>query len=372
MADTGEGGLLVRQGELVAMDQQPTAEQHLAFLVKLQRLLSEGDFSATYKFALLIALADISVERGHDDVRPLEIPIRDIAEKFIDYYWQQAMSYTSTAGGLEGKFIKQNHGQQAAVLTKIREFRETHNLHNLGKARKSPHYSQLLNAVRRTVADKPIVHFQVLGRSEDEFMFKAPTGAQTIQLKPGVSAYLRKFHALIQQMTKTRWVEFIKSVSDNQKILGNQDRLYKFLFESSRESMNKLRSGLFKLENKTCFYCKKPVRDLSDVHVDHFIPFSLYGRDILQNFVLAHRNCNISKSDVLAGYDHLARWIDRLEVRRADLSEIADEAGVISDDTGIKTVAHWSYHHGQQAEAQAWLKSGKYEPITEAYLSLFR
>ena len=35
----------------------------LAFLRKLQRLLAEGDFVATYKFALLNALADLSLER---------------------------------------------------------------------------------------------------------------------------------------------------------------------------------------------------------------------------------------------------------------------------------------------------------------------
>jgi hypothetical protein len=34
----------------------------VTFLRKLQRLLEEGDFVATYKFALLQALADLSVE----------------------------------------------------------------------------------------------------------------------------------------------------------------------------------------------------------------------------------------------------------------------------------------------------------------------
>ena len=38
-----------------------TPEAQLAFLTKLQRLFSEGDFTATYKFALLMALADICV-----------------------------------------------------------------------------------------------------------------------------------------------------------------------------------------------------------------------------------------------------------------------------------------------------------------------
>ena len=42
----------------------PSAEQQLAFLTKLQRLFAEGDFTATYKFALLIALSDLAVELG--------------------------------------------------------------------------------------------------------------------------------------------------------------------------------------------------------------------------------------------------------------------------------------------------------------------
>ena len=45
----------------------PPPEQQIAFLTNLQRLLSEGSFVATYKYALLMALADIAVERGAED-----------------------------------------------------------------------------------------------------------------------------------------------------------------------------------------------------------------------------------------------------------------------------------------------------------------
>ncbi|RLA43917.1 MAG: hypothetical protein DRR42_21125 [Gammaproteobacteria bacterium] len=38
------------------------AADDLKFLRKIQRLLSKGEFVATYKFALLQALADLSVE----------------------------------------------------------------------------------------------------------------------------------------------------------------------------------------------------------------------------------------------------------------------------------------------------------------------
>jgi hypothetical protein len=63
-------------------------EEQVKFLVNLQRLLEEGQFVWTYKYALLLALADLSVEHGNDTDEPLEISTRSIAEKFIQYYWR--------------------------------------------------------------------------------------------------------------------------------------------------------------------------------------------------------------------------------------------------------------------------------------------
>ena len=44
----------------------PTSDEQIRFLANVQRLLDEGSFVASYKFALLVALADLSVERGDD------------------------------------------------------------------------------------------------------------------------------------------------------------------------------------------------------------------------------------------------------------------------------------------------------------------
>ena len=44
----------------------PSADQQLGFLSKLQRLFAEGDFTATYKYALLIAMADLAIEVSDD------------------------------------------------------------------------------------------------------------------------------------------------------------------------------------------------------------------------------------------------------------------------------------------------------------------
>jgi hypothetical protein len=55
----------------------PSPEVQLAFLSKLQRLFAEGDFTATYKFAL----PDIAVECGRDDGDDLEVP--DTAQRAL-------------------------------------------------------------------------------------------------------------------------------------------------------------------------------------------------------------------------------------------------------------------------------------------------
>ena len=42
----------------------PTAEERLRFLQDVQRLIDEGLYSATYKFALLSALTDLAVAKA--------------------------------------------------------------------------------------------------------------------------------------------------------------------------------------------------------------------------------------------------------------------------------------------------------------------
>ena len=94
----------------------PTPEFQLAFLTKIQRLFSEGDFTATYKYALLITIADYAVQYGQDNNEELKIPTRSIGSKFIEIYWQQAAPYK------DGILI-QNLGAQAAVVAKIAAFK---------------------------------------------------------------------------------------------------------------------------------------------------------------------------------------------------------------------------------------------------------
>jgi 5-methylcytosine-specific restriction endonuclease McrA len=356
-----KSGLLDGSGELVTMARYPSSDQHLAFLVKLQRLLSEGDFTATYKFALLMALADISVERGHDDVRPLEIAIRDIAEKFVDYYWQQSMPYglgVSNHDQATG-ILSQNTGTTAKVVSDIQQFRNNTRLDSIARAKQSKAFNRLITSVARTVSKQPVTYFQNIAGGSDTFVYER--SAKGVQLKSGVSSHLRKFHGLIQHMARDRWIRHIKSNRLNIPILGQKDDLHSFLFETNRNALGVVMSNLSKLFNKHCFYCGAGINDTPDV--DHFIPFSIYGRDIAQNFVLAHGSCNRSKSDVLAAKQHVENWLDQITRHRDDICQIALDAGVISNPHTILSVAQWSYQQGHEAGAHAWIRKGEFERI---------
>ena len=339
----------------------PTAEEHLAFLVKLQRLLAEGDFTATYKFALLIALADIAVEVGHDDDRTLDVPMRAIAEKFIDYYWQQTVPYSVGQPETKIEVLHQNNGNAAKVITDIQVFCRHHGINSLALAKRHAEFSSLVSSIAVTVAAQPVNYLQNLGGTTDNFIFERIQ--RGVRLNPGVSSHLRKFHSLIQEIARNRWVEHIKRNKRNHSILGQRDDLHGFLFETSPQSLQLIGTGMTRLFAGRCFYCHQSIQGSPDV--DHFIPFSMYGRDIGQNFVIAHPSCNRSKSDTLAAGQHLARWLEQVEKYRDDITEITSTAGVLDDESAIMSVARWAYQSGYEASANAWVRQRIYERISE-------
>jgi hypothetical protein len=147
--------------------------------------------------------------------------------------------------------------------------------------------------------------------------------------------------------------------------LVENDDLGEFLFDTSRDELVTIGKGLRKLSNGQCFYCD---RQVSDADVDHFIPFSLYPRDLAHNFVFAHRGCNQSKSDTLAGKRHLERWANYIARHDGSLCEIGASAGRVSNLNSSRSVARWAYQNGVSGGAQAWLEARSYEPIGTEFL----
>lgn len=126
--------------------QKPDAEKQLQFLEHLQRLFKEGDFSATYKYALLLALAELAIESDCIDGAPLELPMRRIAEKFAEFYWLQSAPYVApndTSG-----VLVQNKGIQAAVVRDLIKLRAA-GVTTLAQARQHEKWDKTIRAPSR-------------------------------------------------------------------------------------------------------------------------------------------------------------------------------------------------------------------------------
>jgi 5-methylcytosine-specific restriction endonuclease McrA len=343
----------------------PSPEAQLAFLAKLQRLFAEGDFTATYKFALLISVADLAVELGADDGSTLSLSIRQIAERFISLYWNHTSPYGTGSIGKAG-VLSQNVGNQAAVLTAIAEFRTTSGASTITQAMREPGYASLVTRVAATVSAQPLNYLQNFGGTCDPFLYER-SGRGSVQLKSGIGYCLRRFYPLVQQLSRSHWAAHVKSNRRNQRYFSDAGDLEEFLFSASRQSLVMVSRGLLKLDGDRCFYCGNT---LGDMDVDHFIPFSLYPRDLPHNFVLAHPSCNRSKSDSLAARRHLERWLERITKFEESLLEIGASAGLSGDRLTVERVATWGYSNACAAGGNAWLSPTKYEPISSQYIAL--
>lgn len=299
MGVAGEGGVL--GAEMNGSLPPPSPATQLEFLQNLQRLFEEGQFVASYKFALLHVLADLAVLRGSDTGDGLTFTTYEIAEQFVELYWTQTRPFPGRAGSA---VLRQNTGQQASILSLVDVFQQKH-CTSLGEARrKGAAWRSLVGRVRRVVEVMPLWKLQVVGRAPLEVLYRNEGQGNEVSLLPGVPFCLRRFHGLIVELTRNAWIRYVRT--NNSDLLGDATDLDEFLFGVDRATLGVFRRILADPQEGRCFYCHGPLGSAAEV--DHFIPWVLSPNDLGHNFVLACRACNRDKCDRLAAYPHLESW----------------------------------------------------------------
>jgi 5-methylcytosine-specific restriction endonuclease McrA len=308
-------------------------KEKVEFLLNIQRLLNEGSFVATYKYALLMALADLSIERG-DGEKASVISTRQIAEKFVEYYWRQTNPFVSRKRE-EAEILKQNTGQQAAILNLITRARMEANGSLARAKQETKAWCKLVEKVEAIIKVMPLWKLQTIGHEEVPFLYKNAKSGSAIELLPNVAYHLRLFHELILSLVQGAWIRHVRRIQDNQKLLGETVDLGEFLFGSERENLVDYRPILKEIQSGSCFYCLKSIRGPGDV--DHFIPWVRYPIDLGHNFVLAHTECNRHKRDYLAAENHLERWLHRNVDWADQLSSFYEEKRLLNNlDASIR------------------------------------
>jgi hypothetical protein len=343
------------------MTPSPSPEKQIEFLVQLQRLLDEGQFTASYKFALLLSFADLSVEKGDDSGAPLALSMDEIAEKFIRYYWRQVLPHPASAGTI----LQQNKGNQAKIVNRVQQARRTHGDSIAKLMASGKPWRELLSEVRSTVRGQPVRYLQNVGGERLEFLFTRR--GRVIELRPGVAFCFRKFHALITDLVRSAWVRYVRQ--QNLGVLGEATDLNEFLFGTERATLKAVRPVLTEVQGGKCFYCPKVLTD-ANVHVDHFIPWSRYPVDLGHNFVLADSACNGKKRERLPSCDHLERWVERNRKHDGQLTSSLRGCGIVADLAASNRVAHWAYSQTAIVGGLTWLRGDEMIPLAEAWEGL--
>ncbi|ABZ76531.1 HNH nuclease [Shewanella halifaxensis HAW-EB4] len=349
---------------------QADAQLQVDFIAYLQRLLVEGDFVATYKFALLHALADICIERPlHSDVTAnlhdaldSVITIDELVVKFIELYWQHSLPYN---GENNSPFILlQNSGAQSALIQSLAVFR-SQGVRTVGQLKQHADWNKLVSKTRSTFKQGPLWRLQLLAGKEECFYYQHDTSIKYIQLKPGIAFCFRRFYDLVVSLSRTHWTQKVSAFPANYAAIGGYGNLSDFLFGSDRSSIISARPVFEEIQQGKCFYCNKPLKDEGSHkgEVDHFIPWARYPNDLGHNFVLAHSACNNAKRDHLAAQRHKDRWHEQNIIRNEKLITTELSKYFVCESSRSEAIAAWAYQLALQGESSLWLTGKQFESV---------
>jgi len=337
----------------VKVDREETA----VIAERLLQVIDEGRRTATYKLALLMALIDACATNADAAGRaPTELHTREIARHVLRLYLPHVRSYLAH-GDDEPMLLRQITNKNSAVLGAILRLHLVgeQTRHRTPESLELHHPSEFrrcLDEVERTFARYPLRLLQVVGNENRPFLYDIDwaesvsltalhaDGGGIVRFRPGAGDELVRLAPLLRPLIELHWVRMVAALN---KVDIEGEQLRSHLFGADRTAFPAaLRSGLSELQDGRCFYCGNRFTNRSEV--DHFVPWSRWPNDAIENLVLAD-SCNNHKRDHLAAGEHAARWSARLAGHSADLATIAGRSTWPSEPERTTAIGRASYFH---------------------------
>jgi diadenosine tetraphosphate (Ap4A) HIT family hydrolase len=155
-----------------------TVPEDSVFAENLLSLLDGGRFTTTYKYAVLLGLMDLCLEKSTAaGDAPTSVTTKELAEKVLALYWPQSRTFT-----IGNTVLRQNSDptKPASILARLIEFREHHARDasaSIGRARiDAPEpFQKLLRAIEWTLVEMPLPRLQRRGDTPsdtDPFLYR--------------------------------------------------------------------------------------------------------------------------------------------------------------------------------------------------------
>lgn len=348
---------------MVKIIEVPTPAEQLKLLKNIQKILYLGAFTSTYKFALLITLTRLSVEQGDIGKGAIILKFKDIAEKFIELYWQQTTPYKFLQSELEANnnsvypfilFHLKEKNKQATIVRMIAESRDQ--FRTIGALKNNQvEWETILNKIIIQIKKHPIKLLQNIGSENMEFIYRIEEMDKgCMKLLPKAGYCLQQFHEIIEELCIKRWIDFLRT-NKNNHIVFDEDihNLESFLFRPDRSALKEVGKILLYIQNQQCFYCGKNI-NTKTMRVDHFIPWSMYASDTIHNFVLADELCNSKKNNYLADIKFYEKWKNRNQDDGNQMHQKLKDLGIKSDIRKSNNVANWAYRYAKENRYIFW------------------
>ncbi|MTA11300.1 MAG: hypothetical protein F2534_01735 [Actinobacteria bacterium] len=333
---------------------------------RLLRVIDEGRRTATYKLALLLGIIDTAATMPNET----ELPTRAIAERVLELYYPQTRSYVDRNGvTFMPRQISMKSSTVLAAVERLRVTGDAMRCRSIDEVarRAQRDYERTLDVVEDTFVRYPIPLLQTIGTTPIPFLYAVDWSEGTtvaslrrsngdrIRLLDGVADRLVVLGPMLRPLIEHHWTQ---DVARWTRITTEDEQLRSHLFGPERAAFPKvLAGGLLELQAGSCFYCE--ARLDKRVEVDHFLPWSRWPNDAIENLVLADQ-CNSAKSDHLAATAHLQRWRQRLELHQLDLAEIAGEARWTSSLDRSRALVQTTYQH-LASGTPLWLRGHDFE-----------
>jgi 5-methylcytosine-specific restriction endonuclease McrA len=351
----------------------------IGFAEKVLELLDEGRYTATYKYAVLLALIDVCIERTQGSGAPPDhATTRQLADKTVELYWPHTVPF---ARGASAAVLRQNTVGQAEIVSAIIHFRARYAADPsvprvMARLAARRAYERLVRRVEWKLIEMPLPRLQVMGQAERPFIYelgweqpvdqrevsnyqngKASTFDNRVMLRPGVGEYLLQLSGLLRPLIQRRWAAMVAQLNRLE-----ESQLEAFLFGAHRIVTTKIRAGIWEIQNRRCFYCDQSVREPIQGEVDHFVPWARYPDDSLDNLVVADKRCNGFKSSSLPAAEHVTRWARRFDehsTEHTQLGGLAEHASWDRHAMRSRSVARAIYLRLPE-DARLWLRDREF------------